>query len=131
MTCHYPDLGSSLDWLKQISHAARPMKSTTQIWVMTRHQYGISALVTQTSFRKETSNQRWRRGMSAVFSGYPITKIVRFLVFLEGGKNSLNIKSQHGHSYACIMFTSNGNANLYHVTKFPHYLSFAVHYFYT
>ena len=26
-----------------------------QIWVVTRHQYGISALVSQTSFRAETS----------------------------------------------------------------------------
>ena len=25
-------------------HAARPISSTTQIWVVTRHQYGISAL---------------------------------------------------------------------------------------
>ena len=28
---------------------------TTQIWIMTRHQYGISALVPQTSLRGETS----------------------------------------------------------------------------
>ena len=32
MTCHYPDLASASDWLKQISQAARPIKSTTQIW---------------------------------------------------------------------------------------------------
>ena len=50
MTRHYPDLGSASDWLKQISHAARPIRSITQIWVVTRHQYGISALVSQTSF---------------------------------------------------------------------------------
>ena len=31
------------------------MKSTTQIWVVTRDQYGISALVPQTSFRGKTS----------------------------------------------------------------------------
>ena len=43
------------DWLNQISHAARPIRSTTQIWVVTRHQYGISALVSQTSFGGETS----------------------------------------------------------------------------
>ena len=55
MTCHYPDLGSASDWLKQISHAARPIRSTSQMWVVTRHQYGISALVSQTSFRGETS----------------------------------------------------------------------------
>ena len=50
MTRHYPDLGSASDWLNQISHAARPIRSTTQIWVVKRHQYGISALVSQTSF---------------------------------------------------------------------------------
>ena len=55
MTRHYPDLGSASDWLNQISHVARPIRITTQIWVMTRHRYGISALVSQTSFRGETS----------------------------------------------------------------------------
>ena len=29
----------------------QPIRSTTQIWVVTRHQYGISALVSLTSFR--------------------------------------------------------------------------------
>ena len=52
---HYPDLASSSDWLNQISHAARPIRSTTQIWVVARHQYGIFALVSQTSFGRETS----------------------------------------------------------------------------
>ena len=32
-----PDLGNASDWLKQISHAARPIRSTTQIWVVTLH----------------------------------------------------------------------------------------------
>ena len=30
------------------------MRSTTQIWVLTRHQYGISAFVSQTSFGTES-----------------------------------------------------------------------------
>ena len=55
MTRHYPDLGSASDWLNQISHAARPIRSTTQIWEVTRHQYEISALVSQTSFGGEIS----------------------------------------------------------------------------
>ena len=55
MTRHYPDLGSASDWLNRISQAARPIRSTTQIWVVTRHQYGISALISQTSFRGEIS----------------------------------------------------------------------------
>ena len=40
MTCHYP--------------VARPIRSTTQTWVVTHHQYWISALVSQTSFGGET-----------------------------------------------------------------------------
>ena len=55
MTCHNLDLDSASDWLRQICFAARPIKSTTQIWVVTRHQYGISEVVSQTSFRGETS----------------------------------------------------------------------------
>ena len=48
-------LGSASDWPRQISHAARPIRSSTQIWVVMRHQYGISSLVSQTtSFPKET-----------------------------------------------------------------------------
>ena len=43
------------DWLKQIS-LPRPIKSTIQMWVVTRHQYGISAHVPQTLFRRETSS---------------------------------------------------------------------------
>ena len=43
-------------------------RSTTQIWVVMRYQYGISALFSQTSICGE--NQWWRRLISAVFSGY-------------------------------------------------------------
>ena len=53
-THHYPDLGSASDWLNQISHAVQPIK-TTQISVVTRHQYGISVLISQTPFGGETS----------------------------------------------------------------------------
>ena len=50
-----PPLGSASDWLRKISLTARPIRSATQIWVVTRHQYGISALVSQTPFGRETS----------------------------------------------------------------------------
>lgn len=39
-TCHYPDLGSSA-WLKQILLAPRPIRNTSEIWEVTRHQYEI------------------------------------------------------------------------------------------
>jgi len=50
MTRHLPDLDSASDWLKK----KIIIRSTTQIWVVTRHQYRISALVSQTSFGGET-----------------------------------------------------------------------------
>ena len=43
MTCLYPDLSSASDWLKQIFLVAWPIRSTTQIWVVARRRYGISA----------------------------------------------------------------------------------------
>ena len=51
----YPDLGCAFDWFKQISHPAQPIRSTTQIWVVTHHRYGISTLISQSLFRGETS----------------------------------------------------------------------------
>ena len=55
-TRHNWDLGSASYWLNQISHAVRPVRSTTQIlWVVTHHQCGIYALVSQTSFGGENS----------------------------------------------------------------------------
>ena len=52
---HYPGLGIASDRLKWISLATRPIRSPTQIWVVTRHQYGISTVVAEMSFREETS----------------------------------------------------------------------------
>ena len=66
MTRHYPDLGSASDWLSQISRAARPIRNITQVWVVTRDQYGI-ARFSDVFWR---GNQWWRRQMSAVYSVY-------------------------------------------------------------
>ena len=38
MTCHYPDLGSASDWSYRVGNLFQPIRSTTQIWVVTRHQ---------------------------------------------------------------------------------------------
>ena len=73
MTRHYPDLGSASDWLNQISLAARPIRSTTEICVVTRHQYGISALVSQMSFGRETSVSVAKCGL--FLSGYLVNNI--------------------------------------------------------
>ena len=53
------------DWSRRVGNLPQPIRSTTQIWVVTRHQYGISVLVSHTPFRGETT--RWRRKMLAVF----------------------------------------------------------------
>ena len=45
MTCHYPDLGSASDWSCSEGTLLQPIRSTIQIWVVTRHQYGISSFV--------------------------------------------------------------------------------------
>ena len=42
--------------LRSWGNLHQPIRRNTQIWVVTRHQYGISALVSQTSFRGETSD---------------------------------------------------------------------------
>ena len=55
MTHHYSDLGGASDWSCRVGNLLQPVGSTAQIWVVTRHHYGISALVSQTSFRGETS----------------------------------------------------------------------------
>ena len=61
MTRHYPDLGSASDWLKQIfSH-----RRTTQIRVVSRRQYRISARVSKTPLREETSGGFTKCGLFA------------------------------------------------------------------
>ena len=55
MTRQYPDLGSASDWSCHVGNLIQPVRSTTQIWIVMRHQYRISVLVSQTSFGGETS----------------------------------------------------------------------------
>ena len=72
MTRHYSDLGSAFDWLKQISLAERPIRSTTQILVVTRHQYGISHVCSSDVIWR--GNKRWHREISAIFSGFHLIR---------------------------------------------------------
>ena len=55
MTRRYPDLDSASDWSCRLWNLLQPIRSTAQIWVVTRHLYGISALVSQTSFEEKLS----------------------------------------------------------------------------
>ena len=51
ITSDNPDLGSASHWSCREGNLLHLIRSTTQIWVVTRHQYGISAIVPETSFR--------------------------------------------------------------------------------
>ena len=46
---HYPDLGNSFDWSYRVKNLFQTIRSTTQIWEVTGHQCGISALVPHTA----------------------------------------------------------------------------------
>ena len=54
--CHYPDVSSVFNWSCHVGNLLQPIRSTTRMWEVTRHQYGVFALVLQTSFRGETNS---------------------------------------------------------------------------
>ena len=101
MTSHYPDLGRDSDWLNQISHGERPIGSTTQSWVVTRHQYGVSVLVPQTSFGGETSGSVAK------------CRLLSQAIFYLTHDNSL---------YACLLQTSKFN----HQSSFWNFKSYRI-----
>ena len=88
MTRHYPNLGSASDWSCRVGNLIQPISSTTQIWVVMRHQYGISVLVSQTSFGGETSGNV--TNMAVVFSGYYLVSLA--LNFADNKKIIIIIK---------------------------------------
>ena len=51
-----PRWGCASDWSCHERNLLHPLGRTTQIWVLTRHQYEISARVSLTSFRRETGS---------------------------------------------------------------------------
>ena len=52
------DVSLPRSWSRGVGNLLQPIRSTIQIWVVTRHQCEISALVPQTSFGEETSSGR-------------------------------------------------------------------------
>ena len=57
MTRHYPDLGYTSDWSCSVGNLIQPITSTTQIWVATRPQYGISISTQSSSAHVEERDQ--------------------------------------------------------------------------
>ena len=79
MTCHYSDLGSASDQSCHVGNLIQPIRNFTQILVVTHHQYGISALVSQTSFGAETSGsvaKCWLFSQANFFSLSVVTKVL-------------------------------------------------------
>ena len=75
-----------ISWIK-FSHAARPILSTTQLWRVTRLRYGISALVSQTSFGGgggEPVVASRNVGHFFFFSVYLISKIIWYSTWVCG-----------------------------------------------
>ena len=68
MTCHYTELGTAFDWLKQVSVAARPIRSTNLIWVVadTSSEWNFYARSSDVISR---GNQWWHREISSFFLG--------------------------------------------------------------
>ena len=48
-------LGLTIKCLDYMGNLIQPIKHTTQIWVVMHHWYGISVLISQMSFGRETS----------------------------------------------------------------------------
>ena len=55
MTCLHLDLGSASGCSCCQGNLLQPIRSTSQIWEVTCHQYGISALISQTSICRKTN----------------------------------------------------------------------------
>ena len=97
ITRYYPDLGSVSDWSWRERNLPQPMRSTTQIWVVMRHQYGISALVSQTSIREETSGgiaKCWLFRQASLML-FKCIKRENSLFFFQGQQNPAKIVSEH------------------------------------
>ena len=92
MTCHYPGLSSASDWLWCKNILLQPIRSTTQIWVMTGHQYRISALVAHTSFRRKPVMASQNVGCSLRL------KQTKPFAFVGSWKNDKTDGSFHGFS---------------------------------
>ena len=53
MTRHCQKLGTATDWSCHLWNFLQLIRTSTQIWVVTCHQHGISVLVSETSFHGE------------------------------------------------------------------------------
>ena len=97
ITRYYLDLGSVSDWSWRVRNLLQPIKSTTQTWLVTHHQYRFSALVSQTSVREETSGgvAKCRLFRQASLMLFKCIKRENSFFFFQGEKNTAKIASEH------------------------------------
>ena len=88
----YPDLGSASDWSCHVGNLLQPIRSTNQILVATRHQYGISALIFSDDIL--WGNKRWHCKVSAVFPGKCSMKQLKLTIAFSKWENQVLVLSQ-------------------------------------
>ena len=96
MTRHYPDLASASDWSCRVGNLIQPIRSTTQIWVVTPHKYGISALVSQTSFGGETSGSVAKCRLFSQATGHLLSRGFWIAYFPTNQKSGFQNKNTSG-----------------------------------
>ena len=82
------------DWSLRVGNLIQPIRSTTQIWVVTRPQYGISAVVSHTSLGGETSGSvaKYRLFSQADKTFYiRLTEVVSEAIRIESIEQSIGI----------------------------------------
>ena len=97
LTRYYPDLGSVSDRSWRVRNLPQPIRSTTQTWLVTHHQYGFSALVSQRSIHEETSGGVARNVtcfVKLVWCCLNVSK-ERIHFFFQGQQNPAKIASEH------------------------------------
>ena len=99
MTHLYPDLGGASDWSCHMGNLIQPIRSTTQIWKVMHHQYGISALVSRTKFGRETRGSFAKCWLFSQATHYPH---ISFCVLLACGFSGMTSTKQ----IACQQATS-------------------------
>ena len=62
MTFHCRGQSGASDWLCRERNLLQPIRSTTQIWVVTRHQYGILGLLLGRHFAGTPEEESWKAG---------------------------------------------------------------------
>ena len=97
MTCHYPDLARAFDWSCCEDNLLQPIRSTTQNWVETHHQYGISVAL----LRHHIVRKPWRHCKMLAFFSSLRSYSRRKCPKLKSVHIPLSRSTRRGISHAC------------------------------